>query len=341
MPAFMSQSVKAFLFSSDSKPSRFTNTETLYTPTFKDKVTTLRSYLNIDNLLNIHAPNIPIDSLSQHDIDQEKQDCVFRLGHSTVLMKLDGKILLTDPVMTERASPLDWAGPKRCHALPISIADLPTIDICMISHDHYDHLDKSTIKQIHHKVTRFIVPARVGGHLLEWGVPSYKVTEFNWWQSHTIGTIRFVFAPAQHFSGRSYKARDTSLWGSWIIQASGANIYFSGDSGYFSGFKDIGDRFGPFDLTLMETGAYDEKWASIHMFPEQSVQAHLDVKGRYMLPIHNSTFDLSYHAWNEPLKRAQQEAKRQGINMICPKIGAKIVLSELGIAPTPGTWWES
>ncbi|MEZ8823125.1 MBL fold metallo-hydrolase [Vibrio amylolyticus] len=340
MPAHLSQSMKTWLLKNDSKPPQFFNTETRYQPSLKEKIATIRSYLNIDKLLNFQPPEIPIVTIDKQDFEHTTDDCVYRLGHSSVLMKIDGKVILTDPVLSERASPLDWAGPRRYHPLPIDIDALPEIDVCLISHDHYDHLDKKTMKHIHHKVSHFCVPTNVGKYLVEWGVPEDKITEFNWWQSRNIHGILFAFTPTQHFSGRSFKERDTSLWGSWVVKANQCHLFFSGDSGYFSGFKEIGERYGPFDLTLMETGAYDDNWADIHMFPEQSVQAHIDVQGRYMIPIHNTTFDLSYHVWNEPLMRAQTEAKRRHVDMVCPKIGEKIVVSQLGKESKPGIWWE-
>lgn len=340
MPALSSRSVKTLLLPEASKPQRFTNSETLYNPTFKDTITTLRSYLNIDKILNFKAPNIPVEPMQADAIETEKQDCVYRLGHSTVLLKVDGITILTDPVLGNRASPLDWAGPKRYHALPISVEELPYIDVCLISHDHYDHLDKQTVKQLHHKVGKFLVPMCVGDHLVEWGVEASKIVEFEWWESMTVDKIRFVFAPTQHFSGRSYKQRDTSLWGSWAILGTESSVYFSGDSGYFGGFKEVGKRYGPFDLTLIETGAYDENWADIHMFPEQSVQAHIDVQGAVMLPIHNATFDLSYHEWNEPLLRAESEAKRRNVDFVCPKIGEKVIVSELNVRKNDERWWS-
>ncbi|MCG9659339.1 MBL fold metallo-hydrolase [Vibrio mediterranei] len=340
MPVLLSRSVKALPFTRKAKLQPFTNTELIYNPSFKDTLATLRSYLNVDKLIYSQVPSIPVETIRRESIESDTGDCVFRLGHSAVLMKIDGKVLLTDPVFSDRASPLSWVGPKRFHPLPISLEDLPRIDICLISHDHYDHLDKQTIKQLHERVDQFLVPKRVGHYLLSWGVARNKIQELDWWQSERIGTLTFVFTPTQHFSGRSYKERDLSLWGSWVIQGSESNIYFSGDSGYFSGFRDIGERYGPFDLTLMETGAYDDRWAGIHMFPEQSVQAHIDVKGSVMLPIHNSTFDLSFHAWNEPLKRLVHEASERNVNVVCPKIGEKVLISELSVTENQQAWWE-
>ena len=169
MPVPLSRGAKVLPFTHETKLQRFTNTETIYNPSFKDTFVTLRSYLNVDKLIYSQVPTIPIQTVERDCIESEVSDCVFRLGHSTVLMKIDGKVLLTDPVLSQRASPLSWAGPKRFHPLPISLEDLPHIDVCLISHDHYDHLDKQTIKQLHERVDQFLVPKRVGHYLLGWG----------------------------------------------------------------------------------------------------------------------------------------------------------------------------
>ncbi len=208
MPASLSRNVKTRLLPllSDTKfnnatPQRFTNSETLYNPTLKDTITTLRSYLNLDKILNFQAPDIPVETMCSQAVSVEDRDCVYRLGHSSVLMKVDKISILTDPVLGNRASPLEWAGPKRYHDLPITVSELPFIDVCLISHDHYDHLDKQTIKQLHNKVGKFLVPKCVASHLIEWGVSDDNVVEFDWWQSMVISGVRFAFAQRSIFLG--------------------------------------------------------------------------------------------------------------------------------------------
>lgn len=270
-------------------------------------------------------------------------DLVFRLSHSTQLLRLDGQYILTDPVFSERASMVQWAGPKRFHAMPISIESLPEINVVILSHDHYDHLDRTTIEQLAKKTKFFVVPLGLTKHL-EDIVDAKKIIERDWWQAVTIEGIEYIATPAQHFSGRGLFDRDETLWASWVINSTKRKIFFSGDSGYFPGFKKIGDTYGPFDLTMMETGAYNDLWSDIHMTPEESVQAHLDLSGKYMLPIHNSTFDLSLHDWFEPLERASVFSSQQAVEMLSPIFGQKIRLDDLtndNVGRYQQTWWRN
>ncbi len=226
---------------------------------------------------------------------------------------------------------------KRFHQTPITLEDLPSIDVVVISHDHYDHLDKASIKVLGDKVGTFLVPLKVGQLLVNWGVPKEKVIELDWWESHSVDGIEYTLTPTQHFSGRGLTDRDTTLWGSWVINAQQHKVFFSGDSGYFNGFKEIGEKYGPFDFTMIETGAYNELWSDIHMFPEQSVQAHIDVQGKVMMPIHNSTFDLSMHDWNEPMQRALDISEERGVTLVSPEIGQRLAIAE----PQPAkAWWQ-
>ncbi|MBT9458161.1 MAG: MBL fold metallo-hydrolase [Burkholderiaceae bacterium] len=280
---------------------------------------------------------IPVLKLTHTDLLAAPDGSLFRLGHSTMLLKLQGEFWLTDPVFSERASPLQWLGPKRFHAPPIAIAELPTIKGVILSHDHYDHLDHAAILALHPKVEHFLTPLGVGDRLIEWGVPAAKVQQFDWWQGTTIAGVRFVATPAQHFSGRGLNDGNTTLWASWVIISDELRVFFSGDTGYFDGFKAIGERFGPFDLTLIETGAYNKDWPDVHMQPEQSLQAHLDVKGRWLLPVHNGTFDLALHPWQEPFERITALAAARGVPLSAPKMGEGISIK----APPASTgWWR-
>ncbi len=244
---------------------------------------------------------------------------------------------MTDPVFSERASPVQWAGPKRFHRTPIDVDALPQISGIIISHDHYDHLDKNTIKQIHSKVAGFYVPLGVGKHLLGWGVPQQKIHEFDWWQEKKVGDITLVNTPANHFSGRGLTGGNSTLWSSWVIQTPQYKLFFSGDSGYFSGFKEIGDKYGPFDLTMMENGAYDENWQFVHMSPEESMQAHLDLQGKVMMPIHNGTFDLAFHEWTDPFERIKELAVEKNQILATPQMGQRWLLNDT--APQMA-WWR-
>lgn len=260
------------------------------------------------------------------------------LGHSTSLIEIDGRVILTDPMFSERASPFSFLGPKRFSiAPPIDLADLPNIDVVLISHDHYDHLDYPSIKALIHRTSRFLVPLGVGGHLERWGVPKGKIVELDWWEEHTNGDLTLVATPARHFSGR-WLVRNKTLWASWVIQGKRQRVFFGGDSGYFDGFKQIGEQYGPFDLTLLESGAYNEAWSEIHMMPEETVQSHIDLQGKVLLPIHWGQFNLSLHPWTEPIERLVTEAKRQGVIVATPLIGQPV--TEHSTLPQTA-WWQA
>lgn len=279
--------------------------------------------------------------LSQADLLKAPDLSLWRLGHSTMLLKLQGQFWLTDPVFSERASPFTFMGPKRFHAPPLSIDELPPITGVVLSHDHYDHLDYDAIQKLAPKVAHFVTPLGVGDRLIGWGVPAAKVQQFDWWQGTTIAGVNLVATPAQHFSGRSLSDGNRTLWASWVIEAGqGADatrIFFSGDTGYFDGFKAIGERFGPFDLTLIETGAYDAQWPDVHMQPEESLQAHLDVKGRHMMPIHNGTFDLALHAWTDPFDRITALAEKAHVPLVAPVMGERLDIRQPALSKQ---WWK-
>lgn len=281
---------------------------------------------------------VPTHALTRDALLAAPDRSLFRLGHSTVLLKLRGVFWLTDPVFAERASPVQWLGPKRFHAPPIALADLPDIEAVILSHDHYDHLDRATVLTLAPKVKHFLTPLGVGDRLIDWGIAADKVRQLNWWESTTVGGLQFTATPAQHFSGRTPFDGNRTLWASWVMIDDDLRIFFSGDTGYFPGFKTIGERFGPFDLTLMETGAYDPRWAYVHMLPEQTVQAHLDLRGRRLVPIHNGTFDLAFHAWQEPFERIAAAARARAVEVLTPAIGAQLDMLQPG--PTPA-WWRT
>jgi L-ascorbate metabolism protein UlaG (beta-lactamase superfamily) len=278
---------------------------------------------------------LPVEPLTREQIEAAPEHALFRLGHSTVLLKLGGAYWLTDPVFAERASPVQWAGPRRFHAAPISIAALPPLRGVILSHDHYDHLDRAAIRALAPKTEHFVTPLGVGDRLRRWGVPAEKIHQLDWWQSIALGGIELVATPAQHFSGRGLRDRNRTLWASWAILHPTMRVFFSGDSGYFPGFSTIGERLGPFDVTLMETGAYNALWPDVHMAPEHSLQAHLDVQGRCLLPIHNGTFDLALHPWHEPFERIAALAAAQGVSLATPRIGQMLDLRN----PTATEYW--
>lgn len=282
------------------------------------------------------AEAVPVQTLTREQLLAAPNNMVFRLGHSTVLLKLRNEFWITDPVFAERASPVQWAGPKRFHQPPISIDELPPIKAVILSHDHYDHLDHAAIMKLADKAEYFLTPLGVGDRLIDWGITPAKVQQLDWWQSTEVGGIRFVATPAQHFSGRSLSDGNRTLWASWAILDNDMRVFFSGDSGYFDGFKRIGEKYGPFDLTLMETGAYDVNWPGVHMQPEQTLQAHIDLNGRSLLPIHNGTFDLAMHAWYEPFDRIVALATAHGVPISTPQMGEPVSIQH---AHSGQRWW--
>ena len=279
---------------------------------------------------------LSVETLTREQLLAAPDRTLVRLGHSTVLLKLQGAFWLTDPVFSERASPVQWAGPKRFHAPPIAIDELPPIRGVVLSHDHYDHLDKAAILRLAAKVDHFMAPLGVGNLLIEWGVDPAKVRQLDWWQSTTVDGVRFVATPAQHFSGRGLFSDNPTLWASWVIEAESFKLFFSGDTGYFDGFKAIGEKYGPFDLTLMECGAYDRQWAGVHMQPEETLQAHLDLRGKRLLPVHNGTFDLALHDWYDPLERIAKLAAARDVPVLTPRIGEPV---DMKTPPANFAWW--
>jgi L-ascorbate metabolism protein UlaG (beta-lactamase superfamily) len=258
------------------------------------------------------------------------------LGHSTVLLELDGVRILTDPVWGKRASPVDWAGPRRFFAPPIPLEELPVPQAVVISHDHYDHLDRPTIQRMKTWDTRFFVPLGVGAHLRAWGIPADRITELDWWETTRIGTLEIACTPARHASGRGLFDKDKTLWAGFAFLGTHHRVYFSGDTGFFPGLAEIGERLGPFDLTLIEAGAYGQAWPDWHLGPEQAVQAHALVQGRALLPIHWGTFKLAAHGWTEPVERVLAAARPAGIPVFVPRPGESL---EPGLQPALARWW--
>jgi len=280
--------------------------------------------------------NIPVQALTKEHLLKAPDNTVYRLGHSTVLLKLHDAFWITDPMFSDRASPLQWAGPERFHKPPIRIEELPPLKAVILSHDHYDHLDHDSIMKLAGKAEYFLAPLGVGDLLVAWGVPASKVRQLDWWQGTEVDGVRFVATPAQHFSGRGLFNKNRTQWASWVILAADLRVFFSGDSGYFDGFKQIGEQYGPFDMTLLETGAYNANWPGVHMHPEESIQAHVDLKGKSLLPIHNGTFDLSMHSWREPFDRIIALGKGRGISVITPEMGEPVSMLN---TKSGQPWW--
>jgi L-ascorbate metabolism protein UlaG (beta-lactamase superfamily) len=260
------------------------------------------------------------------------------LGHSTLLLEIDGHRVLTDPVWSGRASPVGWVGPERWYPPLIALADLPPLDAVVISHDHYDHLDYPTIAALKDRPVTFVVPLGLGAHLARWGVPEARIVELDWWERADVGGLAIVCTPARHASGRMLVDTDAKLWAGFAFVGPAHRVYFSGDTGLFPAMRDIGARLGPFDLTMIEAGQYDRAWPDWHSGPEQAVRAHQLVRGRVMLPIHWGLFRLAYHGWTEPIERVLAAAKPAGVNVIAPRPGQAV---EPAAPPPLERWWPS
>jgi L-ascorbate metabolism protein UlaG (beta-lactamase superfamily) len=235
------------------------------------------------------------------------------MGHSTLLIEIDGKRILTDPVWGERASFSSFIGPKRFFPAPLPLTDLPALDAIILSHDHYDHLDYPTIKNLAPLNTPIYCSLGVGIIIEKWGIRKSRITEMDWTDSVKVGDCTITALPARHFSGRGMTNRNQTLWSSFVIKGSKHNIFFGADSGWFPGFKEIGDAYGPFDLTMLEIGAYGEGWPDIHMGPQNATEAHLALRGKIMMPIHWGTFNLAMHAWREPVQLLLEFARQKNI----------------------------
>ncbi|HBS06165.1 MAG TPA: hypothetical protein DEA96_14450 [Leptospiraceae bacterium] len=261
-------------------------------------------------------------------------------GHSSILVEIDGSMILIDPVWGDRVSPVSFMGPQRFHENPLSLEELAQlpIDAVVISHDHYDHLDYPTILALKETNTRFLVPLGVGAHLERWGIEPSRIEELDWWDETRVGSIRLVATPAQHFSGRTLGDRDKTLWSSWAILGPKHRVFYSGDTGYFEAFKEIGERLGPFDVSLMAIGAYDDRWAFVHFTPEEALQAHKDVRAKKFVPVHWGTFNLAFHGWTEPAERTLETARKDSIEVWTPRPGQS-VSPPMDIATS--RWWET
>ena len=259
-------------------------------------------------------------------------------GHSAMLLEVDGVRLLTDPIWSERASPVEWAGPRRWYPPTIALAQLPTIDAVLISHDHYDHLDTATIFAMRSWKNVFIVPLGVGAHLARWGIPPERIVELDWWQSTRVGALAVTLTPARHASGRLNAQGDLTLWGGFALVGEHHRVYYSGDTGLFDAMAEIGRRFGPFDVAMIEAGQYDADWPDWHLGPEQAVASAQRVRAGALIPVHWGLFKLAHHGWTEPVERVLAAARCTDVPVLTPRPGQSIEPTAL----RPGDsqrWW--
>ena len=260
------------------------------------------------------------------------------LGHATVLVEIEGRRLLFDPLWSDRCSPVPGVGPRRLHPVPLALADLPRLDAIVISHDHYDHLDLPTIRALHRaQDAPFLVPLGVGAHLERWGIPPRRIVELDWEESAQVAGLTLTATEARHFSGR-FVRRDGTLWSSWAVAGRGHRLFYTGDSGYFDGYTTIGERHGPFDATLVQIGAYNHAWPDIHMTPEEAIEAHRSVRGGLLVPVHWATFHLAPHPWAEPVDRLSAQAQVHGVRLCVPRPGQRV---DVSTPPALDPWWRA
>lgn len=336
--------------SSGNSKTKIENSPNFIDGKFRNMVSTSMSLKKGEDHNNgyIANPNIgkkpkkPLPSVkfNKADFAANNDNSITWFGHSTILLKLDKNIIIVDPVFNN-ASPFSAIlGPAPFkYENTVRAKDLPNkIDLVLITHDHYDHLDYKTIKEIYPRVDKFLVPLGVKAHLLRWGVRNSKIEEFDLYDKLSFENIDYTFTPSRHFSGRAIRDRFATLWGGWIIKSKSNNLFISGDSGYFGEFKKIGDNYGPFDVVFIENGAYNPRWGNIHLFPEQGVQASLEARAKVALPIHWGKFNLSFHSWKEPIERFAKEAKERNLSIATPLVGQTFFIG--GDIPNEN-WWNT
>jgi L-ascorbate metabolism protein UlaG (beta-lactamase superfamily) len=288
------------------------------------------------------VPQRPLPSVDPRDAWKRRPETGLRatwLGHSTVLIEIDGLRVLTDPVWGVRASPFPILGPRRFQPVPVSLDAMPPVDLVVVSHDHYDHLDYPTIRELAGRHVPFVTSLGVGAHLEAWGVLPELITELDWWESHTLpGTgLSVTAAPSQHFSGRSFKARNTTLWSSLVLRSERHCVFFSGDSGLTTEYRAIGQRLGPFDLVMLEVGAFHPGWGDMHLGPQNALKALALLGSGAFLPVHWGTFSLAMHAWDQPAEVLLQLGTQADAQLLMPRLGEAVEpLRPRAIEP----WWR-
>ena len=289
------------------------------------------------------TPILPLPTLDPRASWKHEPETGLRttwLGHSTLLIEIEGVRVLTDPVWGDRASPVTIAGPKRFQPVPVPIDGLPALDVVVVSHDHYDHLDYPTILELARLGVPFVTSLGVGAHLESWGVLPANITELDWWESTKIrgGKVEITATPSQHFSGRGIGSRNGTAWSSFVVKSDSHTVFFSGDTGLTTEYEQIAQRLGPFDLVMLEVGAFHPAWGDIHLGPEHALEAYALLGSGTFLPIHWGTFNLGLHPWDEPAERLLELAPKQGVPLLMPEFGQPIEPSRVGrIEP----WWRA
>jgi L-ascorbate metabolism protein UlaG (beta-lactamase superfamily) len=290
------------------------------------------------------APARPLPSVSPLEAWRRPPDSGLRatwLGHSTVLIEIDGVRVLTDPVWGPRASPLRLAGPKRFQPVPVALRAMPPVDLVIVSHDHYDHLDYPTMRALAKSAVPFVTSLGVGAHLEGWGVPAERITELDWWESHDLphGNVRVTAAPSQHFSGRTLKTRNTTLWSSFAVHSDRHRVFFSGDTGLTTEYEDIRARLGPFDLVMLEIGGWDPAWGDMHLGPQYALKALEFLRADAFLPVHWGTFALGMHPWEQPAETLLELSATSRARLMMPRLGESVEPAQASGRVDP--WWRA
>ena len=293
-------------------------------------------WLTADRGLRQPTDEVPIEPRHAADFAEPQDLRLTWLGHGTTLVEIEGARFLIDPVFSRHASPGPAFGVARFHEPPLALAEVPALDAVVLTHDHYDHLDMETVRRLAPRVPLWVCPLGVGAHLERWGVLPGRIAELDWWDETTVSGIRLAATPARHFSGRSLRDRNRTLWCGWAVVGARHRVWATGDGGYDRAFAEVGERLGPFDATLAEIGAYNAEWADIHMGPEQAVRAVQDARGGVMVPVHWGTFNLAFHGWTEPAERVIVAAQAAGVPLAVPRPGQSVVPAD---PPAVGRWW--
>ncbi len=262
------------------------------------------------------------------------------LGHASVYVEIDGYRVLLDPVLSDFASPIQGIGPERFHPSPVDLEALPKIDAVLISHDHYDHMDMTTIRHLAANGAHFYVPLGAGAHLERWDVPADQFTELEWGEAANLGSLQIISTEARHYSGRGILDHKDTFWTSWSLVGPAHRAFYSGDTGFSDHFQKIGTQYGPFDLSLIKIGAYGPgaAWEDIHMSAQDAVRAHVALGAERMLPVHWGTFNLGFHDWDEPIRLTKAAAAEQGVALVTPRVGEVVTSGEVFISTD---WWEA
>lgn len=280
-----------------------------------------------------NLPVIPLDTQAF----QTGETSLIWYGHSVGLLRINSKTILIDPMLGPDAAPIAPFASKRYSENTLDLIDhFPEIDLLLLTHDHYDHLDLASMQKLIPKVKRYFVALGSARHLIKWGVKPELITEFDWWDRETLEDIQITFTPSRHFSGRGATDRAKSLWGGWTLKTDKENIYWSGDGGYGDHFKEVGEKLGPFDFGVMECGQYNENWHAIHMYPEEAVQAAIDAGVKKAMPVHWAGFALAMHHWKDPIERFTKAAKENSLAIATPRLGQQFSYKE----NVDAKWWE-